>query len=459
MYGDLTRKFLPRRTGCGIAIRGADLVVVVARVAGNGVEVVGRAELRSFRERPPAEWGAEYSRFLDSIGQSHLRASLAVPRSEVELRLLSLPPMSRSDLAKAIEIQIHDLHPYGETPIYKSFSVIYGVPSTSKQRVVVAVAEAHRIEGYSKRFAEANIDLAGCTVSANALQAATAQSIDSVDAPFLLADQYGSTLEVYGVSEEIPFLSSSLHLEGVALDRALRLAREGLGVRSDRSVSLAYTGAADADLAPPGIEVVPVERLVAAPSRQVEGFDLKRDAVAIGAAILSAEGSRGPGLNLLPPAARKRMSVAPLAPRLALGGALAVVAVLLAILPTIQDWRYAQRLRHETATLETTAAELAGEVSDTAILQERYRWLLERQERIRSDLDLIREISEILPDSAWLTALRIEGDKAVLTGMSAEADPLLALLSSSPSLGQARFVRSPTRRERAEQFQIEAQRR
>ena len=153
------------------------------------------------------------------------------------------------------------------------------------------------------------------------------------------------------------------------------------------------------------------------------------------------------------------MSVAPLVPRLVLGGALGVVAVLLAVLPTIQDWRYAERLRNETAKLETTAAVLAGEVSDIAVLQERYRWLLERQERTRSDLDLIREISEILPDSAWLTALRIEEDKVVLTGMAAEADPLLSLLSSSPPVGQARFVRSPTRRERAEQFQIEAQRR
>ena len=459
MYGNLTRRFLPRRTGCGIAVRGADLVVVVARVAGDGVEVVGRAELRSFRERPPAEWGAEYSRFLESIGQGHLRANLAVPRSEVELRLLSFPPMSRSDLAKAIEIQLHDLHPYGEAPIYKSFAVIDRVTSNSQQHVVVAVTEAHRIEGYSERFAEASIDLAGCTVSANALQAATAQSADSADAPFLLADRRGSTLEVYGASEEIPFLSSSLHLDGVELDGALRLAREGLGVRSGRRVSLGYSGAGDADLAPPGIEVVPVERLVAAPSRQVEGFDLKRDAVAMGAAILSAEGRRGHGLNLLPPAARKRMSVAPLVPRLVLGGALGVVAVLLAVLPTIQDWRYAERLRNETAKLETTAAVLAGEVSDIAVLQERYRWLLERQERTRSDLDLIREISEILPDSAWLTALRIEEDKIVLTGMAAEADPLLSLLSSSPPVGQARFVRSPTRRERAEQFQIEAQRR
>ena len=458
MSVDLLSKLLPGRAGCGIAIRGDDLVVVVARMAEGGVEILGRAELRSFRDRPPAEWGAEYSRLLQSIRQSHLRATLAVPRSEVVLRVLSMPPMSRSELAKAIEIQLHDLHPYGDRPTYNSTAPIRGATGNSPQTIAVAVAEARRIDGYVQRLGEAGIDVAGCTVSADALQAAAAHSVDSSIGPFLLADRQGSHLEVFGASEDTPLLSSCLHLDGVALDDALRLAQEGLAVGTSQDVSLAYVGTGEADSAPSGIGVVPVETLVTTPSRQVEGFDLKRDAIAMGAAILSAGRGRGLGLNLLPPSARKRMSVAPLIPRVALGGALAVLALLLAILPTIQDWRYAERLREETARLEASAATLADEVSDLAGLQERYGWLLERRERIRSDIDLIRELSETLPDSAWLTALRLEDDKAVLAGMAAEADPLLSLLSSSATLGQARFVRSPARAEGSEQFQIEAQR-
>jgi Tfp pilus assembly protein PilN len=459
MSAGLPREFLPRRTGCGIAVRGDDLVVAVVRAGATGVEVLGRTELRSFRERPPAEWGAEYSRLLNDIGQSHLTATLAIPRSEVVFRVLSLPPMGRSDLARAIELQLHDLHPYGDTPVYKSFTPISGATGRSSQHVAVAICEAPRIDAYARRLSEAGIAVAGCTVSADALRAATEHVVDAGHAPFLLADRHGSTLEVCGVSEDVPFLSSSLHLDGVALDGALRLAREGLSVPADRSVALAFLGAGKADVALPGIEAVPVEALVTAPTRQVEGFDLKQDAVAMGTAMLSVESRSGLGLNLVPHGARKRTSVAPLLPRLALGGALAVLALLLAILPTIQDWRYAERLRREAARLEESAAARAGDASDLAALQERYRWLLERRERIRSDLDAMREISEILPDSAWLTALRLERDKAVLTGMAAEADPLLSLLSSSPLLEQARFARSPTRSDSGERFQIEAQRR
>lgn len=459
MSGDLPRKFLPRRTGCGIAVRGDDLVVAVVRTGGHGVEVLGRAELRSFRERPPAEWGAEYARLLNDVGQSHLTATLAMPRSEVVFRVLSLPPMGRSDLAQAIELQLHDLHPYGDTPVYKSFRPIGGATGRSSQHVAVAICEAPRVDAYVRRLSEAGIAVAGCTVSADALRAATEHVVEAGHAPFLLADRHGSSLEVCGVSEDVPFLSASLHLDGVALDGALRLAREGLSVSADRSVALAFLGAGKADSALPGIEVVPVEALVTAPAREVEEFDLEQDAVAMGAAMLSAESRSGLGLNLVPRSARKRTSVAPLLPRLALGGALAVLALLLAILPPIQDWRYAERLRREAARLEVSAAARDGDASDLAALQQRYRWLLERRDRIRSDLDAIREISEILPDSAWLTALRLEQDKAVLTGLAADADPLLSLLSSSPLLERARFARSPIRSDRGEQFQIEAQRR
>ena len=459
MYGDMPRKFLPRRTGCGIAIRGDDLVVTVVRIGGTGVEVLGRIELRAFRERSPAEWGAEYSRLLNDIGQSHLRATLAVPRTEVVFRVLSLPPMGRSDLARAIQIQLQDLHPYGDTPVYKSFTAIGEATGSLSQLVAVAICEAPRIDGYARRLSEAGIAIDGCTVSADALRAATEHVVDASHAPFLLADRHGSTLEVYGASEDVPFLSSSLHLDGVSLDGALRLAREGLAVPSDRSVALAFLGAGRTDSSLPGLEARPVEALVRTPTRQAKGFDLQHDAVAMGAAMLSAGNRSGLGLNLLPRSARQRASAAPFLPRLALGGTLAVLALLLAVLPTIQDWRYAERLREEAARLEESAAAGAGGTSDLDALQERYRWLLERRERIRSDLDAIREISEILPDSAWLTALRLEQDKAVLTGTAADADPLVSLLSGSALLEQARFARSPTRGDSGEQFQIEVQRR
>ncbi|MCY4187424.1 MAG: PilN domain-containing protein [Bryobacterales bacterium] len=456
MRDRLTRDLLPGRAGCGIAVRGNDLVAVVARAGRAGIHVLGRAELRSFRERPPADWGAEYASLLKSAGQRRASATLALPRSEVVFRVLSLPPMKRADLARAIDLQLQDLHPYGDAPVCCSFSPIGGAGGDSRQHVAVAIAPDLRIESYASRLSEAGIAVSACTVSADALRSAARQGPDAGSAPFLLVDRHGSTLEIYGASATVPLLSSALHLDGVAAEGALRLAREGLGETAGRNVAAACIGASSEEFALPGIETVPAETLLAAPQRQAGGFDLKRDAVALGAALLSAGSGPAPGLNLLPARARKRASIAP---RLALGGGLAATALLLAVAPAVRDRRYAQRLIEETARLEQAAARLAGGAASAAALQERYNWLLERRERIRRDLDAIQELAEILPESAWLTALRLEPDTAVLTGVAADADPLVSLLSSSPRLEQARFVRSPAGGAGGEQFQIEARRR
>ena len=54
-------------TGAGIQIAGPDLEVAVARVRPTGVEVLARITIARFRERPAAEWGAEYAALLGKL--------------------------------------------------------------------------------------------------------------------------------------------------------------------------------------------------------------------------------------------------------------------------------------------------------------------------------------------------------------------------------------------------------
>ena len=84
------RNLLAFGTGIGIQIEEKDLEVVVTRVRPSGIEVQGKAVLAGFRERPAAEWGAEYHRCLKSVGMGHLSATVLLPRHEVIVRQLAL---------------------------------------------------------------------------------------------------------------------------------------------------------------------------------------------------------------------------------------------------------------------------------------------------------------------------------------------------------------------------------
>ena len=441
-------------------MRGDDLVVIVVRLRAGGPVVLGRTRIPRFRQRSPLEWGSEHEAFLRNLGLQHLAATLCIPRNETVFRTLRLPSMSRRDLGSAIGWQLDDLHPYGNKPILHAWAPLDRQPEPSRQRGVAAlVAPVETIEKYAQLFAAAGIRLASCTTSPSALHAAIRVESESPEPPFVIADSEGSHLELYGESQAAPAWSTALDLRGVSLNEALRLALENLALPGDEAPRLALTGETAPFEGSPGLVARPAEEFLAVPVRSPDEFDLARDAVAYGAAIESARPSLGLGLNLLPPELRRSSAARAYAPTLALVAALVGLAGASHLTRGIQDRRYADRLAQETARLEAATGSAATSASTEVVLRERLNWLLDREERTKSDLAALREISQLLPVSAWLSALRLDDNSARLTGNAQNAGPLLAILDRALSLEEPRFERAPSRAEGGEFFQIEARRR
>ena len=80
-------------SGCGIEIRGGDLFVVCLKSRPSGVRVEAATTIEGFRTRPPEEWGREYKALLESCGMTHVAATVSLPREDVIVRQIHLPPM------------------------------------------------------------------------------------------------------------------------------------------------------------------------------------------------------------------------------------------------------------------------------------------------------------------------------------------------------------------------------
>lgn len=453
-------RVLAGSTGCGVAVRGTDLVAVAVRVERSGVAVIGRLRIPGFAERPPEEWGLEYEEFLRERGIKKKNASLCMPREDFVLRTLDLPPMPARELDSSVAWQVPDLHPFGDDPVLHDWVRPQGRSGEPvAQKIPTIIARNATVNAYEGMFATAGIPLSACTVAASALAAATSLHTTPPSNPMLIADIEGTRLELFGRSAQTPVWSAAIDLGGVTLEGALRLALEGLPGHDEGPPGVAFAGAEVPSEPATGLGVVPLRDVLPEPVRAADEFDLARDAVAYATAIEAARPRSGLRLNLLPASRRPFGSLRTFAPTLALVLALALVGGAHFARGMLQDRNYAERLQEETARLEADADAFAPDNAAAADLEDSLDWLRHRRNRAAQDLVTLREISRILPQSTWLTGLTLDNSTAVLTGVATNANPLLGIVDASSSLAAPRFSMAPARGDRGENFQIEATRR
>jgi hypothetical protein len=71
-------------------------------------------------------------------------------------------------------------------------------------------------------------------------------------------------------------------------------------------------------------------------------------------------------------------------------------------------------------------------------------------------LPVLRELTELLPNDAWLTTVSLDPKGVELTGQAAAASALISVLENSPRLERVEFSSPVTRGRDKEQFRIRA---
>jgi Tfp pilus assembly protein PilN len=181
--------------------------------------------------------------------------------------------------------------------------------------------------------------------------------------------------------------------------------------------------------------------------------------VAEGPALLAlavAVGPRSPALNLLPAEARLWT---PSREQLVTAGIIGVTALLglaLALTHVIKTERHLDRLAQEIRRLdpevkavERLAAELGQKRRVLAALQ------AAQDGRIPA-LPVLRELTETLPQGAWLQGLTLDRQGVELVGQSDAASALIPLLEAMDRLERVEFTSPVTKTQNKEQFRLRA---
>jgi general secretion pathway protein L len=135
-----------------------------------------------------------------------------------------------------------------------------------------------------------------------------------------------------------------------------------------------------------------------------------------------------------------------------LGGAVAAAASL-AISAYVGGWLDAEQQGLQLRIVQRRAALRLSEPGGSA-----ETLLAKRKQAQPSSVMVLEEISRVLPDTTYVTELRVEADKMQVIGLTQDAPSLIRLIEQSPQFARATFF-APTTRSQSdpgERFHIEA---
>jgi len=418
-------KFLAFGSGVGIEITGArgaeTLRITAVRVRPNGARVLGSFSIENAAQQPAADWGQAYSGFLKKNGLNHVVATVLLPREDVILRQIAVPGVSDKDLAAAVGFQMEGLHPYAEDDVVSSWARL---PGTST--VLVAIARKAALERYSAWFSEAGIKVSSFTCAPAAIYSAR-RLFASGPVPSVLAmEEVNGRVELYGESPSHPLFSAAFD---AAPERAVALACAEL--RLDPAVTETRSFHALLGAEPP---------------------------LSYAAALAGACSHLFLPLNLLPVEMRASSSRALWIPTGVAIGLVVMAAAALAAYPAFEDRRYLRSLNAEIAKIKPQAALAAKFDKDIETARQRTILLDEIRKRSKMDIDVVGEMTRILPPPIWLNTLEISRTQVTVAGETDQAAPLLKQIDASPFFEASEFSMQPMRTPTGEAFRIRSNR-
>jgi hypothetical protein len=353
------------------------------------------------------------------------------------VRVLSLPPLGAKELEAAVAFQIDSLHPYSE-----SDDVTYAWSKLSRPgAVLVAIARREVIQNYSTLFAEAGIKLASVTVAAAAIHASLRLLAKPASTAFVALDEDEAGLEFYGESDSRALLSFHAASGGPRTESY---------VRSELRL-------------PVDLPLAPLRDLLPAPHRPGEGSELTALAKppyasvrSYCAALTAACPLLSHPLNLLPGELREsnsRLIYLPTAFALLI---FLVAGVVYVVQGPWQREAYLKTLNAEIAKLEPAARRSKQLDKDMAGAISRIRQVDAFRSRSKADLDVLNELSRVLPPPIYLDSLEVRRNEVVVSGEAESAAGLLKDIDASPLFMQSAFISGITHLRASDGFRIRA---
>jgi Tfp pilus assembly protein PilN len=190
---------------------------------------------------------------------------------------------------------------------------------------------------------------------------------------------------------------------------------------------------------------VSIEALLPSLEKNLSPISVAENALGVAAAVAAAEHGTSLPMNLLPEERRSYQSPRAYLPTYALACAVLLLAIAMGLRGPVQDWVYGRYLERERQSLAPDIQQLEKLQGASRETMTHLAALGGFRQSGALPLDLLDELTRILPADAWLQQVQYEGNAVTLTGTAQSASAVLQALSASNYFDAPQFSASLTR--------------
>ncbi len=415
-----------------------------------------RGPIQCFALEPGELPGARLKSELETRQLKVRRMRIGLARPLLTVKILELPPTRGAQLAEMVAFELERHVPFPPEDIRFDFVPLPG-GAKGPMRVLVAACERRTVEGALRLLEEPRLKAGALTAACHDLPNLLSRRPRLRHAVW--AHRAGDATDLVCLSQGRLELSRTVPAKDAdelagELAATLRLLDwhdcGAIWISGDDAPEL-LAAPALADLGPPVTEP-PLKPAARALIQQLPEEDAGPAVLALAVAV----GSGRPALNLLPRELRPRtISTGQL---VTTGTAVLTGLLGLALLvgQGYTQHRYADRLSQAIRALDPEVKSVEGLAAELAQKKRLVETIRTVEHVDIHPLSVLKELTERLPQEAWLRTLTMDKQGLEMTGQAGAANQLIPLLENSPSLASVEFTAPVTKAGDKEQFRIKA---
>jgi general secretion pathway protein L len=386
---------------------------------------------------------------------------IGLPAEMVIQRVIQLPSVAKENLAKTLEYELPKYLPLASEDIYFRHQILDEDRDERQLKLLVAAVKKKDLAPLIELRNHLGAGICGAESAATAAINGLKWASKSIsEKTYALAYAADNTLHLSCFEDEQVKFIRTLDLYADPMNQLERVYRE-FDFNGTINTESDATAALNVYCQGPGASEDMLQKLNKSPNLEFSLLDLSQSPLeennpiaGTGLALKSLQ-PVSVDINLLPEQFRKKPSV------IARYMTLALVAL---VLITGMAWAGSHFIHQRVADMRADRElnELAGEIkafgqvqAEIGVLQQRIDYLNTlRQDRIHA-LGFLKELTEILPDTAWLRGLSVADNNVEIEGYTDYSTQLIQQLEASPLFADAKFISTITKgRDGKEVFKI-----